>query len=188
MAAPTALADRRSGIPAVLAHYRTLLDARRAMRTLRALGIDRRDIALVGEDAFRAVRSGWRRRADGRARVRVVLAMVAGAVGGMVLGAGFGAACMLAAIALFPGIADAPWVVGLVMAWFVAGAAALGAVGGAARGTRTAEALEPAAGAEPDRDVWLAVYGDARVLAPAVEATGPIDVFEGTRALAARGG
>ena len=185
MAAPTALADRRSGIPAVLAHYRTLLDARRAMRTLRALGIDRYDVALVGDDAFHVVRSGLRRRTDGRARVRVALAIGAGGIAGLVIGAGLAAACALAVMAVLPGVGDAPWVVGLVVAWFAAGATALGVVRGAARGVRAAAALPPAASAETDHDLWLAVYGDADALVPAIEATGPIDLFEETRALEA---
>jgi hypothetical protein len=129
------------------------------------------------------VRTGLRRRVYGRARARTVLALGAGTLAGLVLGGGFAAACMLVAIAVFPAIADAPWFVGLVVAWFAAGAAALGALCGAARGAQTAGSLPPAAGAEPDHDVWLAVYGNPEVLVPAIEATGPIDLFEETRPL-----
>ena len=182
MAAPTAAAGRRAAIPAVLAHYRTLLDARRAIRTLGALGIDRRDLALGGRRvpgrAHRAATPGrWARRCAPCSRSAPARSPVScsGAVSPR-------RACSSPSRCSPPSPmhhgSSAWW-----SWWFAAGAAALGALRGAARGAQAAGSLPPAAGVEPDHDVWLAVYGNPEVLVPAIEATGPIDLFEETRPL-----
>src|SRR5688572_27687577 len=79
----------RQGVPAAMARYESLDDARRAIQKLEGHGVDGADVALAGWRARAAERSRRKEGADGR----LVRHMTRSVVRGSVLGAVVGTLC-----------------------------------------------------------------------------------------------
>ncbi|MDP9332352.1 MAG: hypothetical protein M3Q30_03430 [Actinomycetota bacterium] len=80
-----------SGKPALLAHYRTLVDVRHAIARLEASGVDGDDLALVGDAALLLEQTPDRTRTDSRFLSSVTRSIAVGILAGALLGAAFGA-------------------------------------------------------------------------------------------------
>jgi hypothetical protein len=171
----TPLGSTHQGAPAVLAQYNDLTAARHAIQQLEQQGVDGDDIALVGSSA-RALERGTRReRSDARVVSHAGLAVAFGVLAGGVLGALLGAVVVGAIVLLWSDLDARAWVFGLMVAWFAAGGALLGAFAGVSRAIGFSEsmAITYESGSAPP---WLAVYGPREKLLSMVEATDPIEI------------
>ena len=165
------------GAPAVLARYHTLVDARYAIRSLEAHGVDGDDIALVGEGAH-VEASAERHRTDRRFLRSVSAALAVGVLIGAIAGGVLGLAVMGLVAVLWPSAVDSGWVFVLMVGWFAAGGAVLCAIGAVARAIGFSESLSLTWEDDPDAPIWLAVYGDTDEVRNDVEATRPLEVVD----------
>lgn len=177
----TARGSTHEGTPAVMAHYSDLEHARDAMRSLEASGIDGDDLALLGPAATELEQTTERRATDRRVLSSATAAMALGVVGGAVAGVAIGAVFMAVGALAFGDVVDRGWIVVLMIGWFAAGGAVLGAIASIARTVGFSESLPLTWEDEPHHPVWLAVYGDASekdTVVHRVEATGPLELVD----------
>jgi len=165
------------GAPAVMARYHTLVDARYAIRSLEAHGVDGDDIALVGEAAH-VEASTERHTTDRRFLKSVSAALAVGVLIGAIAGGVLGLAVMGLVAVLWPSVVDSGWVFVLMVGWFAAGGAVLCAIGAVARAIGFSESLSLTWEDDPDAPIWLAVYGDTDEVRNDVEATRPLEVVD----------
>jgi hypothetical protein len=175
-AVTTPLGGSHEGSPAVLAQYPDLEAARHAIQQLEQQGVDGDDIALVGSSARALERGATRERSDSRILSHSGLAIVAGVIMGGLVGAVLGAITIGVILLLWSGLDARGWVYGLMVAWFTAGGALLGAFGGVSRSIGFSESMAITYEDEPPSPPWLAVYGPREKLLPIVEATDPIEI------------
>jgi hypothetical protein len=172
----TPYGSAHTGVPALLARYRTLVDARQAIRTLESKGVDGDDLALVGAAAS-VSDSSERRTIDRRILSSITLALAVGIVGGVVIGAAIGAVAMGIVVLSFD-LAREGAVFVLMVAWFAAAGAVFGALASVMRTLGFSESIPLTWEDEPDAPVWLAVFGESDVVRPGVEATHPVQVVD----------
>jgi hypothetical protein len=172
----TPLGGAHEGAPAVLAQYADLGAARHAIQQLEAQGIDGDDIALVGASARQLEGSAHREQSDPRILSHAGVAIALGVVAGGAVGAVLGAVLVGAIVLLWEGLDARAWVFGLMIGWFAAGGALLGAFAGVSRAIGFSESIPITFEGEAETPPWLAVYGPREKLLPMVEATDPIDV------------
>jgi hypothetical protein len=172
----TPLAGSHDGAPALLAQYAHLTAARRAIQQLEQHGVDGDDIALVGSAARALERGARRERSDSRVLSHAGLAIALGVLAGGALGALLGAALVGVAVLLWSNLDARAWVFGLMVAWFAAGGALLGAFAGVSRAIGFSESMAITYEGDPAAPPWLAVYGPRETLLPLVEATEPIEI------------
>jgi hypothetical protein len=164
-----------SGVPALMARYHSLVDARYAIRALESKGVDGDDIALVGA-AVDAERTTERSAIDRRILSSVSLSLVVGIVAGGLVGAVLGAAAMGLVVLLGPDLDG--WVFGLMVGWCAAMGALFGSLASVMRTLGFSESL-PLTWEDGDgHPVWLAVYGEAGEVRPDVEATRPEQILD----------
>ncbi len=178
--------DRR-GLPAYLAQFASLADARAVILALESSGVDGVDVSLVGDRAQSARESQRLASADRRmGRVvagRAVSGTVAGSAAGALIGAIVGAI-----IAAF--VSSNGWAVfaGCIVGGILLGSMA-GALVGVERGTGFSESWLLTFEDAPAGPVWLAVWNDSdRVAttlsdAAALAVRKPHDLDEVTRTL-----
>jgi hypothetical protein len=172
----TPLGGAHEGAPAVLAQYADLGTARHAMQQLEAQGVDGDDIALVGASARQLEGHAHRERTDRRILSHAGSAIALGVVAGGAIGAVIGAVLVGAILLLWDGLDARAWVFGLMIGWFAAGGALLGAFAGVSRAIGFSESIPITFEDEADTPPWLAVYGPREKLLPIVEATDPIEI------------
>jgi hypothetical protein len=175
-AVTTPVSGSHEGAPAVLAQYPDLPTARHAIQRLEQQGVDGDDIALVGSSARVLEQRARRGRSDSRALSNVGLAVAVGVVAGGAFGAVIGAVIVGVILLLWSGLDARAWVFGLMVAWFAAGGALLGAFAGVSRAVGFSESMAMTYEDEPPSPPWLAVYGPRDKLLPMVRATDPIEV------------
>ena len=165
------------GIPALLARYRSLLDARAAIRTLEGKGVDGDDLALVGA-AARAEATTRRATLDRRMLSSTTLSLAVGIVAGAVVGALVGAIGMLVVMVAWPHMASGGTVYVLMVCWFAAAGALFGSIGSVMRTLGFSESLPLTWEDERDEPVWLAVYGEHDHAVEVVATTDPVEVVD----------
>jgi hypothetical protein len=171
----TPLGSTHEGAPAVLAQYGDLTAARHAIQRLEQQGVDGDDIALVGSSA-RALERGTRReRSDARVVSHAGVAVALGVLAGGALGALLGTVVVGVIVLLWNDLDARGWVFGLMVAWFAAGGALLGAFAGVSRAIGFSESMGITY-EDGSASPWLAVYGPREKLLPIVEATDPIEI------------
>ena len=166
-----------TGTPSVLARYHTLVDARYAVRSLEAHGVDGDDVALVGQAAHTEA-STERHVLDHRILTSVSTALAVGLAVGALVGAVVGGAVMGLFALLWPDVIDSVWVFVLPVCWFAAGGALLFAMGAIARAIGFSESMALTWEDDPDAPIWLAVYGTSDELRTEVEATHPLEIVD----------
>jgi hypothetical protein len=99
---------------------------------------------------------------------------------GAAAGAIVGALLVGILVLIWSGLDDRGWVFALMVGWFAAAGALLGAFAAVFRVIGFSESMELTLEGqeEPGEPVWLAVYGDADRVRPAVEATGPVEIVD----------
>jgi hypothetical protein len=175
-AVTTPLGGSHEGAPAVLAQYSDLDAARHAIQQLEQQGVDGDDIALVGSSARALERGATRETSDSRILSHSGLAIAAGVAAGGLLGAVLGAITIGLILLVWSGLDARGWVYGLMVAWFTAGGALLGAFAGVSRSIGFSESMAITYEDEPSSPPWLAVYGPREELLHIVEATDPIEI------------
>jgi hypothetical protein len=165
-----------SGRPALLARYRTLVDARHAIRDLETRGIDGDDISLVGAASV-AERTTDRSRIDRRMLTSTTAALAIGIVGGGLAGALLGAVVMGIVVLAFS-VPSEGWVFTLMVCWFAAAGSLFASLASVMRTLGFSESVPLTWEDEPPAPVWLAVYGTPREVRPDVEATQPAEIVD----------
>jgi hypothetical protein len=166
-----------SGVPSLLARYHTLVDARYAMRSLEAHGIDGDDVTLVGE-ASHVEASTERHSTDRRFLTSVSAALAIGVIAGALIGALIGCVAMGIVALLWPSVVDNGWVFVLMVCWFAAGGAVLCSIAAIARAIGFSESIALTWEDDPDAPIWLAVYGETEPLRREIEATCPLEIVD----------
>ena len=165
--------------PTALAQYRSLRDARHAMQSLEAGGMDGDDLALVGETARDVEEEVSRSRDDARILSSATGGVVVGALAGALVCALVGAVFVGGLVLAWSGLDNRAWVFGLLVGWFAAGGAVLGGFFGVYRTMGFSESEPLTLEDEPGVPIWLAVYGSSPdVVRPKLDATAPVEVFE----------
>jgi hypothetical protein len=183
---PTPRGSSHAGRPSLLARYRSLPDVRDAIEGLESAGIDGDDLALVGEAALQTERGTERTVADRRILERASLALAVGVLAGAVAGAVVGAALLAITFAIWTPPVEPGWVFGLVTAWFASAGSLFGAFVAMSRHTGFSESWPLTFADEPGEPLWLAVYAPLDEARPAVEATGAVEMLDGTGVEATR--
>lgn len=162
------------GNPGLIARYHNLADARGAIRTLEAKGVDGDDIALLGESAHTHEETDHGK-VDRRILASVSLALFVGIVGGALVGGVIGLVVMTIAVLAFD-FDSSGWVFGLMVGWFAAAGALFGSLASVMRALGFSESLPLTFEDDPGAPVWLAVYGDTERVRPGVESTEPVEI------------
>jgi hypothetical protein len=165
------------GIPALLARYRSLLDARAAIRNLEGKGVDGDDLALVGA-AARAEKNTRRSTLDRRILGSATLSLAVGIVCGGIVGAVIGAIGMLIVLLAWPNVASGGTVFILMVCWFTAAGALFGSIGSIMRTLGFSESLPLTWEDETGEPVWLAVYGEHDRAVEVVATTFPVEMVD----------
>jgi hypothetical protein len=169
-------ASAHDATPSVLARYDNLEELRQAIRSLESHGVDGDDLALVGEGALDVEADAGRKSTDRRllasTSARIAVAVVLGAIVGAVIGAIFVGSDVL----IFSGLIARGWVFALVGAWFAACGALVGAFLAFFRALGFSDAMPLTYATEPDRPLWLAVYGHDEDVEETVAATHPVEL------------
>jgi len=180
MATHHALASNRASAhdatPSVLARYDNLEEVRRAIRSLESHGVDGDDLALVGDGVLEVEGDAGERATDRRllasTSARIAMAVVLGTIIGAVVGAVF----VGSAVLIFSGLTARGWVFALVGAWFAACGGLVGAFLAFFRALGFSDAMPLTYATEPERPLWLAVYGHNEGVEETVAATHPIEL------------
>ncbi len=172
---PTAHESAHDARPVLMAHYATLVDVRHAVERLAANGVDGDDIAVVGDAAVETEQTLDRARSDERLVSNVTLSVVLGTVVGAVVGAALGALFVGGLLLGWSDLAARGWIFALLVVWFAGGGSLVGAFAGVMRATGFSESLPLTFADEPDRPLWLAVYG-SRDIRPTIDATHPLEI------------
>ena len=165
------------GRAAFLAEYRSLVDARSAIRSLELHGVDGDDLALVG-NAADSNRLTFRQSLDRRMLSSVVLALAVGIAVGAVVGAVIGGIAMGIVALSWPDMSGAGWVSGLMIGWTAAAGALFGSLASVMRTLGFSESLPVTWEDDTGDPVWLAVYGERDKLRSGVEATHPVYIVD----------
>src|SRR5689334_21973791 len=147
--------------PPHMARYGSLPDARHAIETLEARGIDGDDIALVGEAAVEAENNPKRVERDRKFLRHTVVSEALGAIAGGLAGIAIGAVCIGAVVLLWPDGIDHPlWAFAFVCGFVMAAGMVLGGFTAIARHTGFSESWDATFGDDAGADIWLALYRD----------------------------